>query len=92
MKRIIVDFAKLTAEILDLLVDKYPSGYDYSDIISFKNTKGETIKTIEVRTEMVIYLVKISSKLEQTMEDYVDDETSFEESEDLYLDEIEDDA
>jgi hypothetical protein len=41
---------------------------------------------------MVIYLVKISSKLEQTMEDYVDDETSFEESEDLYIDEIEDDA
>jgi len=39
MKRIIVEYAKLTTEILDLLIDKYPYGYDYSDVISFKNAK-----------------------------------------------------
>ena len=43
MKRVIVDYAKLTTDILDLLVEKYPDGYDYSDVISFKNAKGETI-------------------------------------------------
>ena len=83
MKRIIVDFAKLTTDILDLLSKKYPNGYDYSDVISFKNTKGENIRTVEVRTEDTIFLVKISAKLEQTLEDYIDDESSFEVDEDL---------
>ncbi len=41
MKRVIVDYAKLTNEILNLLVDKFPDGYDDSDIISFKNAKNE---------------------------------------------------
>ncbi|TXD49330.1 hypothetical protein [Polaribacter sp. IC073] len=90
MNRVIVDYAKLTTDILDMLVEKYPDGYDYSDIISFKNGKGETIKAVEVRTETTIYLVKISSKLEQTMEDYADDEDSFDEDEDLDLDDLED--
>ena len=63
MKRVIVDYAKLTKDILNMLIEKYPDGYDYGDIISFKNAKGETIKAVEVRTEDKIYLVKISSKL-----------------------------
>tara|TARA_R110002049_G_scaffold97993_5_gene238623 strand:- start:1766 stop:2038 length:273 start_codon:yes stop_codon:yes gene_type:complete len=87
MNRVIVDYAKLTTDILDMLVEKYPDGYDYSDIISFKNAKGENIKAVEVRTETTIYLVKISSKLEQTMEDYAEDEDSFDE--DLNLDDLE---
>lgn len=78
MKRVIVDYAKLTTDILDMLVEKYPDGYDYSDVISFKNLKGETIKAVEVKTDDTVYLVKISSKLEQTMEDYAEDEDSFE--------------
>jgi len=83
MKRIIVDFAKLTTGILNLLAKKYPNGYDYSDVISYKNTKGENIRIVEVKTEDTIYLVKISAKLEQTLEDYIDDESSFEEDENL---------
>ncbi len=77
MKRVIVDYEKLNTDILDLLVEKYPDGYDYSDVISFQNSKNETIKAVEVKTDDTIYLVKISSKLEQTMEDYTDDESSF---------------
>jgi len=77
MKRVIVDYAKLTTDILDMLVEKYPDGYDYSDVISFKNAKGETIKAVEVKTEDTVFLVKISSRLEQTMEDYAEDEDSF---------------
>lgn len=89
MKRVIVEYAKLTTDILDLLVEKYPDGYDYSDVISFKNAKGETIKAVEVKTEDTMFLVKISSKLEQTMEDYSEDEDSFESDDDLELDDIE---
>lgn len=83
MRRVIVEYSKLTKDILDLLVEKYPDGYDYEDIISFKNAKGETVKAVEVRTEDTTYLVKISSKLEQTMEDYLDDEDSFDDNDDF---------
>lgn len=89
MKRVIVEYAKLTTNILDMLVEKYPDGYDYTDVISFKNVEGETQKAVEVKTEDTIYLVKISSKLEQTMEDYADDEDSFEDEKYLELDDLE---
>ncbi len=76
MKRKIVTYEKLTKEILDLLVLKYPEGYDYKDIITFTNSRGENIKAIEVKTEDTIYLVKISEQLEQTMEYYSEYEDS----------------
>ncbi|MGG8496737.1 hypothetical protein ACQY1Q_09990 [Tenacibaculum sp. TC6] len=77
MKRVIVDYNKLTTDILDMLVERYPDGYDYNDIITFQNAKGETIRAVEVRTDETIYLVKISSQLEKTMESYSEDEESF---------------
>lgn len=78
MKRVIVDYKKLTPEILSLLVEKYPDGYDDDQIISFKNAKNETIEAVEVRTEDSIYLVKVSTRLENTMANY--DEDDYEES------------
>ncbi len=67
MKRIIVDFKKLTPEILSLLVEKYPDGYDDKHIIVFQNAKNETIEAGEVRTADTIYLVKVSSILVNSM-------------------------
>jgi hypothetical protein len=74
MKRVIVDYAKLTNEILNLLVDKFPDGYDDSNIIRFKNHKDETIEAVEVRTEETIYLVKISTKLSERLINFEDEE------------------
>lgn len=74
MKRIIVDYSKLTNEILNLLVEKFPDGYDDSDVISFKNAKGEIVEAVEVRTEDTIYLVKVSTKLASRIENYEIDE------------------
>ena len=70
MKRVIVDYAKLTGDILNLLVDKFPEGYDDSDIIRFRNAQNELIEAVEVRTEDTIYLVKVSTKLASRMEKY----------------------
>ncbi len=89
MKRVIVDYAKLTSDILDLLVEKFPTGYGYKDVITFKNAKDETVRVVEVRTEDTIYLVKISLKLEETMEDYDADEDNFD---DAYDNDFEGDA
>jgi hypothetical protein len=79
MKRVIVDYAKLTNEILTLLVEKFPDGYDDSDIIRFKNAKNETVEAVEVRTTDTIFLVKVSTKLSDRIENYDEDDIITEE-------------
>lgn len=73
-KRIIVDFKKLTPELLALLVEKYPDGYDDYNIIQFKNAKNEWIEAVQLDTEGIKYLVKVSTKLAMTMENYDKDD------------------
>jgi hypothetical protein len=80
LKRVIVDFKKLTPEVLKLLVERYPDGYDDRNIISFKNAQGERIQAVEVLTDDTKYLVKISQKLEITMANY--DEEDYEDFDD----------
>ena len=70
MNRIIVDYKKLTDEILNLLVEKFPDGYGIKDIIKFTNPKGQYIEAVEVRTDDTIYLVKISDELVDSMENF----------------------
>ncbi|WP_111309350.1 hypothetical protein [Confluentibacter sediminis] len=74
LKRVIVDFKKLTPEILALLVEKYPDGYDEDQIISFRNASNEIIEAVEVTTKDTKYLVKVSKKLAITMENYDEDD------------------
>ncbi|GAA0739122.1 MULTISPECIES: hypothetical protein [Flavobacteriaceae] len=74
LKRVIVDFKKLTPEILALLVEKYPDGYDDDHVISFKNANNEIVEAVEVSTEDTKYLVKVSTKLAVTMENYDEDD------------------
>ena len=73
MKRVIVDYAKLTNEILNLLIDKFPDGYDDTNIIRFKNAQNELIEAVEVRTSETIYLVKVSKKLANRLEKFDDE-------------------
>lgn len=100
MRRVIVDFKKLTPEILALLVAKYPDGYEPSDIIVFRNAMNEIIEAVEVKTEDTVYLVKVSQRLADTMENfdeddeddsYDDDEnsTDFDDTEDSSMDDDE---
>ena len=74
LKRVIVDFKKLTPEILAMLVEKFPDGYDDRDVVSFKNAKNELIEAVELITEDTKYLVKVSAKLEVTMDNYDEDD------------------
>lgn len=97
MKRVIVDYSKLTGEILNLLVEKFPDGYDDSDIVRFKNAKNETVEAVEVRTVDTIFLVKISTKLSDRIINYDEDDELENEAEEDSLDalkelEIDDDA
>ena len=74
MKRIIVDYSKLTNEILNLLVERFPDGYDDSNIIRFRNAHNELIEAVEVRTHDTIYLVKVSTKLASRLEKFEDED------------------
>lgn len=74
MKRVIVDYKKLTPEIMTKLIEKYPDGYGDNHIITFKNAKKETVEAVELRTDEVVYLVKVSTRLQDVMEEFnVDD-------------------
>ncbi|MBQ0734454.1 hypothetical protein [Aquimarina celericrescens] len=74
LKKVIVDFKKLTNTILDLLVMKYPDGYDEEDIITFRNAKNEVVECVEVKTEDTLYLVKVSKRLVSAMESHEDED------------------
>ncbi len=72
LKKVIVDYKKLNNNILDLLVDKYPDGYDDEDVITFRNAQNEIVECVEVKTEDTLYLVKVSKRLVTAMEDHDD--------------------
>ena len=89
MKRAIVDYKKLTKDILALLVEKYPEGYQDRDVIRFKNAKNETVEALEVRTEDTIYLVKVSTRLASTMERHDEDDDDYYYGEGIQADTLE---
>ena len=76
LKRVIVDYKKLNNDILDLLVTKYPDGYNDEDIITFRNAQNEIVECVEVKTEDTLYLVKVSKRLVTAMEDHDEDDDS----------------
>ena len=88
MLRKIVDYQKLNEDILNLLVEKFPDGYDDENIISFRNAKNEFIEAVEVRTDDTIYLVKVGVKLVKAMEDH--EEESNLDSDELEFDDVKD--
>ncbi|TPN88063.1 hypothetical protein FHK87_05640 [Aquimarina algicola] len=83
MKKVIVDYKKLNNKILDLLVNKYPDGYDDEDVITFRNAQNEIVECVEVKTEDTLYLVKVSKRLVAAMEDHDDSDDNAEKNHDL---------
>jgi hypothetical protein len=72
MKRILIDYKKLSHEVAALLIETYPEGYGDDDIIRFKNSAGEFIQAVELRTEDTLYLVKISKSLSNFISNFDD--------------------
>ena len=70
MKRIIVGFDKLTPEILNLFVERFPDGYGDNDIIEFKNSTGETIQAVELKSTDTVYLIRIGKKINQIIQEF----------------------
>lgn len=62
-KKVIVDYKNVPEEVLQLLAEKYPHGYNKA-IIKFQNAKGETVNAVPIETEETSYLVKVSTQLQ----------------------------
>jgi len=77
MKNVIVDYKKLTPEILNLLVEKFPEGYGIRDVVKFTDHKGHYIEAVEVSTIDTKYMVKISNELVDSMESHEEEDDSF---------------
>ena len=72
MKRVLVDYKKLDRNLAALLIENYPDGYGDDDIIAFTNAKGEMVQAVELRTDEVLYLVKISKSLSNFISNFED--------------------
>jgi len=85
-KRVVVDYKNITQDLLQLLSDEYPYGFE-DETIHYTNAKGERVEAVQLETEDTKYLVKISSQLVTKFEAFQDDEDEDEdeigESEDI---------
>lgn len=75
--------------MLNLLVEKFPEGYDDDDIVTYRNANNEVVECVEVRTEDTAYLVKVSKRLVMAMEDFDDSDNDTDDESDLNTDELE---
>jgi hypothetical protein len=73
-RRIIVDYKNITSDQLSLITDRYPEGFAPEDMISFKNSKGETVRAVPLETSDTKYLFKVSIEMERRMEAFMDEE------------------
>jgi hypothetical protein len=74
--RTVVDYEKLSDELVEQLKLVYPDGFS-EHLISFNNTQGETVSALRFETFEKIYLIRMSKKLAKQIieedEDYDDD-------------------
>lgn len=60
-KKVVIDYAKLTDELLVVYEDTYPTGIA-GKTIRFPNSKGEIVTAVRIETDDTIYLVKVMAK------------------------------
>ena len=93
-KKIIIDYTKASQEVLTLLKEAFPFGYEDSDVIKFTNLKGEKVSAIAVDSEDATYLVKVhiemAKKPKPPKKKVVPKVEIIEEEEDLEIADVED--
>lgn len=68
MKRVIKNYAALDDALLELMEKQFPNGVRKEDLLSLPTPKGKRLQGLELRTEEVVYFVRIPNllALEQT--------------------------
>lgn len=65
-KKSVIDFTKLSPELIELYNDTYPTGIA-GKTIRFPNAKGEIVTAVRLETEDTIYLVKVMAKPKEVL-------------------------
>jgi len=87
---VIKDYKSMTPDLMALLVEAYPDGFEY-DTEYFTNAKGERVEAVPLETEDTKYLIKVSTTLVQNFEAFESDDDSDSDPEDFDTDGVEDD-
>lgn len=93
-RNVIVDYKSCPTEVLELLQQKYPYGFN-KDLIKFQNAKSDTISGVRIEHDNVNYLVKVSVRLKEMVQDIDledDDMDGIKDDDDLMKDAQFDDA
>ncbi len=65
-KKVVIDYSKLSEELLNLYDETYPTGIA-GRTIRFPNSKGEIVTAVRLETDEFIYLVKVSAKPKEVL-------------------------
>ena len=88
---VIKDYKSMTPDLMALLVEAYPDGFEY-DTEYFTNAKGERVEAVPLETEDTKYLIKVSTTLVQNFEAFESEEDDTDnDPEDFDTDGVEDD-
>ena len=74
-KRIIKKITQLPDDIVQLVEEKYPDGYE-EDLISFQMPDGELATALPLETDDAFYLIKMPNDSVLVEDDEPDDSTS----------------
>ena len=91
-KNVIKDYKSMTPDLMALLVEAYPDGFEY-DTMYFTNANGEKVEAVPLETEDTKYLIKVSSTLTKNFESFDPEEfeeQSSSEDEDFEADDLDD--
>lgn len=65
-KKVVIDYSKLSEELLAIYDETYPTGIA-GKTIRFPNAKGEIVTAVRIETDDTIYLVKVMAKPKEVL-------------------------
>jgi Ran GTPase-activating protein (RanGAP) involved in mRNA processing and transport len=66
--KVVIEYAKLSPELLDLFDETYPAGVT-GKTVRYPNSKGEIVTAVRLETESTSYLVKLSTRAKEILTD-----------------------
>jgi Ran GTPase-activating protein (RanGAP) involved in mRNA processing and transport len=64
--KVVIEYTKLSAELLDLFDETYPTGVT-GKTVRYPNSKGEIVTAVRLETDETSYLVKLSTRAKEIL-------------------------
>ncbi|MEY3717155.1 MAG: hypothetical protein RJA00_1641 [Bacteroidota bacterium] len=64
--KVVIEYSKLSAELLDLFDETYPTGVT-GKTVRYPNSKGEIVTAVRLETDETSYLVKLSTRAKEIL-------------------------